>query len=150
MMIAVLVFAANASSASTIREVHRLIDELHYTVDRVNPSTQDLAKLANNLRAEIEFLRNPSPRLLCMKADNGRHYPSQPTNGQIVGDSAYNAGHVQIADCKATLKVGSSGLVCFKRDNGRYYPTDSTTGLVVGSTAYNAGYVQLEICLESI
>ncbi len=134
MMIAVLVFAANASSASTIREVHRLIDELHYTVDRVNPSTQDLAKLANNLRAEIEFLRNPSPRLLCMKADNGRHY----------------AGHVQIADCKATLKVGSSGLVCFKRDNGRYYPTDSTTGLVVGSTAYNAGYVQLEICLESI
>ncbi len=75
-------------AAPTVNDIHRLIDELHYTVDNTNPSQQDLATLEASLRADIELLNNRRPRLLCLRAQNGRYYPTNSTTGAIIGDDA--------------------------------------------------------------
>lgn len=146
-----LIGCHSATAQTTIEEIRSLMDEMHYTLDRTNPTPQTLDLVAQNLRANIDLLRGGggSP-LICIKSGNQLYYPAKRENGTIVGDSSYGAGHSDLAGCRKTLPGPFADLTCFKRTNQLYYPTNPRTGEIVGSSAYGAGYQGIDECLTSI
>ena len=134
--------------------IHKMLDEAHYALDHQAPTPQELDAIQASLQGTLDLLYRHATSvvspLICAKQGNGQFYPAKRVNGEVVGDTAYAAGHAKLSDCRETLPKFADATTCFKRTNGLYYPTNSTTGAVIGSTAYSAGYANLTECLASV
>lgn len=148
--LAVFSIAGSADVVSLRQEIHQLLDQIYYTVDRSNLPESDLAAVKLNLQYTLDQVYHRPSGLVCLKQSTGRYYPARRDTGAVVGDEGYNAGHDKIEDCRSTLPARAGDLSCFKRSNGRYYPTNTETGQVVGSDSYNAGFDRLGECINAI
>lgn len=92
----------------------------------------------------------PSSNVSCMKGSNGRFYPSKFPSGAIVGSTAWDAGHTDLASCSNTLPDPGSEMACLKASNSRYYPTRTDTAKIIGSTAWDAGHVSVASCKQTL
>lgn len=150
LLIVGLLFSSFAASATTVDDVHNLLEQIHYSVDHLAPSSQDLQTIESSLRADLDLLNKRPARLLCIKSSNSRFYPSVAMTGEIIGDTDYQAGYTDFQGCKAALPAITDQVSCFKRSNSRYYPTNVQTGEIVGSTDYQAGYSTFEDCQQTL
>lgn len=148
--LALFSIAAFADVGSVRQEIHQLLDQIYYTVDRGDLPESDLTAVKLNLQNTLDQVYHRPTGLVCLKQSTGRFYPARRDTGAVVGDDSYTAGHDKIEDCRSTLPARAGDLSCFKRSNGRYFPTNSETGRVVGSDSYNAGFDKLGECINSI
>lgn len=151
----VALFSSSLSFAATsTADIHKMLDDAHYALDRQQPTAQELEAIQASLQGTLDLIyRRPSTivsPLVCAKQSNGLFFPAKRTNGAVIGDTSYSAGHAQLSDCRATLPKPGDETTCFKRDNGLYFPTNSTTGAIIGSTAYSAGYPSVGDCRATL
>lgn len=127
--------------------------EVLETLRRGTLNYDDLVGVRDELRDVISIIRNgakPSLTLICTKSGNGRYYPTNPENGDIIGSSDWGAGHDFLKDCRNSLPKRGDRIACFKNGNGRYYPSNPKTGDIIGSSDWGAGFDFLKDCLLAI
>src|SRR4051812_19544425 len=108
--IALSLFAAKAIASPTVADVHKSLEDVHYSVDHNNVSATDIQATYDTLQNILDLLNKRPSKLMCSKIGNGQYYPVRRAVGDVLGDSDYQAGFSKLDDCKKTLPLATDTL----------------------------------------
>ena len=133
-------------------EILELVREINTEVRSGDLSRETLEDVRDQLRGVVDSMYgapSSSSKLICTKQSNSLFYPTDSTNGQVVGTTSYNAGYSSLEDCRSTLPTRGERITCFKQSNSLFFPS-RLDGSVIGSTSYNAGHSSISDCKATL